>query len=340
MPISFIKKRCFCALLFAGTFLLFSKLHAKSLPSWYGHQEIVFPPEFYITAVGEGGDRTEAEIDAVAKLSLYFKTTADINNQLLRNYQDIDSDGDYDFSKKTKITERAKISSQAEFLGVQFAEGFVLDGKFTLLAYIDRAQVFDVYSQRIRTNCAVLESLMLVAEDYNNPVLGFEAARKAVPVADVTAELLKMARTVRKTDSADFDYADSLIQRANTALQLCRKNLVFRVEVENDYEGMIFRTVSDLLEDAGYALSAAEGICAIPVKVTASRVDNAAGIFLYCGIVVNVTDGNGETVFSYSRNFPKKGARTESFAYQRAYQAMVKELEATFVQEFSAKIKK
>jgi len=49
---------------------------------------------------------------------------------------------------------------------------------------------------------------------------------------------------------------------------------------------------------------------------------------------------NGETVFSYSRNFPKKGARTESFAYQRAYQAIVNELEATFINAFSAKIKK
>ena len=279
-------------------FLSFSALYAKSVPSWYGHQETLFPSEFYITAVGEGENRTEAEIDAVAKLSLYFRTTTDINNQLLKNYHEIDSDDSYDFSKKTKITERAKISSQAEFLGVQFAEGFVLDGKFTLLAYIERNQAFGVYSQRIKTNCAVLESLLLVAEEYSNPVLGVEAARKAVPVADITAELLKMARTVSRTDSADFDYADSLIQRAHTR------------------------------------------ICAIPVEVTARREDNATGIFLYCGIVVNVTGGNGETVFSYSRNFPKKGARTESFAYQRAYQAIANELEATFINEFSAKIKK
>lgn len=321
-------------------FLSFSALYAKSVPSWYGHQETLFPSEFYITAVGEGENRTEAEIDAVAKLSLYFRTTTDINNQLLKNYHEIDSDDGYDFSKKTKITERAKISSQAEFLGVQFAEGFVLDGKFTLLAYIERNQAFGVYSQRIKTNCAVLESLLLVAEEYSNPVLGVEAARKAVPVADITAELLKMARTVSKTESADFDYADTLIQRAHTALQICEKNLVFRVEVTNDWNGMIFRTLSDLLEDAGYSLSSVDGICAIPVEVTARREDNATGIFLYCGIVVNVTDGNGETVFSYSRNFPKKGARTESFAYQRAYQAIVNELEATFINEFSAKIKK
>ena len=33
----------------------------------------------------------------------------------------------------------------------------------------------------------VLESLLLVAEEYSNPVLGVEAARKAVPVADITA---------------------------------------------------------------------------------------------------------------------------------------------------------
>ncbi len=317
---------------------LAASVFAQKAPDWYLHQNVVYPSDRYITAVGEGSNRNQAENAALATMSLYFQTNTDVCNDLIKRYNEREGNNQYTFSKSTQITERAKITSQAEFFGVQFAQGFVVDGKFTTLAYIERDEAFAVYKQRIDINTNTLRSFLMVAEDFNNPIFGVEAAAEGLPVADLTEQLVKMARIVKKVDASYFREAESMCERIRTAYQVCKTNLIFQIDVDNDYEDMISRTISDLLEDNGYAVSTLNGVCTLPVKVTVEKDSLPAGIFLYCGIVINIATGTGDTVFSYSRNFPKKGAKTEQMAYRRAYQEIQKELESTFMQEFSQKV--
>ena len=57
--------------------LNFSHLFSQSkfkVPDWYEHKEVVYPSEFYISAIGEGITKEEAEIKAVSQISLFFNT--------------------------------------------------------------------------------------------------------------------------------------------------------------------------------------------------------------------------------------------------------------------------
>ena len=126
---------------------LAASVFAQKAPDWYLHQNVVYPSDRYITAVGEGSNRNQAENAALATMSLYFQTNTDVCNDLIKRYNEREGNNQYTFSKSTQITERAKITSQAEFFGVQFAQGFVVDGKFTTLAYIERDEAFAVYKQ-------------------------------------------------------------------------------------------------------------------------------------------------------------------------------------------------
>ena len=332
------KKFYFIFCLFVLPFFAFTA--ENRIPDWYEHKEIVYPSEFYISAIGEGLTKEEAEINAIAQISLYFNTTTAVSNELVKKYSEVESENYYDFYSSTQIQEKSNISSNAEFFGVQFDNYFYLDGKYYTLAYIERSSAFDVYNQRIKINTAKLENLLLVAEDYNNPILGIYAAEKGVVIAEVTSELLKMARIVKKVNDSYFLETENFIQRIYSALEICKQNLVFTLTVENDYEDMVYLTLSDLLENNGYNLSKTDGVCSVFVTVTVDKEENSAGIFLYCGISVEGKTGTGETFFSYSRSFPKKGAKQESFAYKRAFQEIQKELNETFIQEFNAKLKK
>lgn len=318
---------------------LFALEKAGKIPEWYEQQAVVYPPDFYITAVGEGKTREEAETAALATISLYFQTTTDVCNDLLKRYNETERGDSYSVFKDTQITEKARVTSQSEFFGVQFAQGFVVDKKFTTLAFIERASAFDVYNQRIKTNVTTLRSLLLIAEDYNNPIFGFEAASQGLPVVELTEQLVKMARLTKKVDSNYFAEAESLFERMKNAYQISKSNLIFKISVENDFENMILRTISDLLEDGGYSVSQTNGVCTLPVKVTVDKNQSSGGTFLYCGLIVNLATGTGEKIFSYSRNFRKKGAPTEQMAYRRAYQEIQKELQASFMPEFEEKIR-
>ena len=330
------RKIIFVLVCFLLSFSVFSA--EKKVPDWYEHKEVVYPGEFYISAIGEGITKEEAEIKAISQISLFFNTTSEVSNDLIKRYSE--SDGkNYEFSSSTQIQEKSKITSNAEFFGVQFDNGFYLDGKYYTLAYIERSAAFDVYNQRIKINTSILENLLLMAENYNNPILGIEAAEKGVPIADLTSELIKMARIVKKVNENYFLESEGYIQRIYSALEICKQNLVFTLTVKNDYEDMIYLTLSDLLENNGYSLSKTDGVCSIPVKISVDKEETPAGIFLYCGISIEGKTGTGQTFFSYSRTFPKKGAKQESFAYKRAFLEIQNELNQTFIQEFNAKVK-
>ena len=108
----------------------------------------------------------------------------------------------------------------------------------------------------------------------------------------------------------------------------------------NSSSGGFFTVLAEkVIENNGYVLSQTDGVCSIPVKIKVNKEETVAGIFLYCGISIEGKTGTGQSFFSYSRTFPKKGAKSESFAYIRAFQDIQKELENSFIQEFNAKIK-
>ena len=326
-------------LLFLIVSVAFAQNRAQKIPEWYEHQAVVYPPDFYITAVGEGKTREEAETAALSTISLYFQTTTDVCNDLLKRYNETERGDSYSVFKDTQITEKARVTSQSEFFGVQFAQGFVVDKKFTTLAFIERESAFEVYDQRIKMNVATLRSLLPIAENYNNPIFGFEVASQGIPVVELTEQFVKMARLTKKVDGGYFAEAESLFERMKNAYQISKANLIFKISVENDFEDMILRTLSDLLEGGGYSVSQTNGVCALPVKVTVDKNQSSGGTFLYCGLVVNLETGTGEKIFSYSRNFSKKGAPTEQMAYRRAYQAIQKELQDSFMAEFEQKIR-
>lgn len=326
------KKICFFITLICN-FLLF----AKNVPEWYEHREVIYPDGFYITAVGEGDSKLEAEISALSGISMYFNIQTEVTNELERTMKEVDGSS-YSFNKKTEMDERAKVSSQSEFFGVQFDECFFVDGKFTTIAYIERDSVFDVYYQRIKSATSKMQSLLLTAEDFNNPLSGLEAAEEAVPLADYVSELMKMARIVKKCDESFFMEENALVQRAYNSLEICRQNLTFHLIIKNDYEDMIYTTLSSLMESAGYSVSKYDGICSIPVNVSIEKTESSSAVFLYCGLNVKISDGTGRDFFSYSRTFPKKGGKTEQQAYNRAFQVMQEELKKSFIQEFSERL--
>ena len=336
MLTSYVYKKWFLLLLFL--FVSFSIFAAK-IPEWYEHKAVVYPEEFYITAIGEGNSKLEAELAALANISMYFNIKTDVVNVLERTMMELDGKN-YSFSKQTNIDESTRVNSSSEFFGVQFADSFFVDGKYTILAYIERDLAFDVYVQRIKDAAAKLEALLIIAEDYNNPISGLEAAEEAVPIANYVAELMKMARIVKKSTDTIFISTEALVQRSYIAKEICKESLVFQLIVENDYENMIYTTISDLLENEGYSLSSTNGTCTIPVLVSVEKEESVAGIFLYCNLLVKITDGTGNDFFSYSRSFPKKGGKTQRQAYNRAFQEIQAELNATFIEEFNARLKR
>ena len=305
---------------------------------WYLDRQSVYPHKYWITAEGRGENEEKAKENALENISLYFQTSTNVVIKAIENYNEASVANNKLVTGNKSLKKSTTITSTAEFFGVQFTTP-IYDDRTIILAYINRDDVFKVYEQRIRNNVDVLKALMTVAEDWNNPVYGIRAAEIAKPIIDLTAEEARMARLIKNVPDDYFTDVDDLVKRVNIALEFCKTHLVFKISVKNDYENMLKQALGDILEDAGYEVSDENGYLTIDAKVTSDVEKNDAGIFIYAGFAVTLKTHDGKDFFSYSRNMPKKGHKSESMAYKRAFQGIQTELESSFMEEFNAKLK-
>lgn len=305
-------------------------------PGWFSHKELLYPADQYISVVGEGGTEAEARDEAVAEIALFFKTTADICNELLRTYNESETSTTHSVANHTATIERARITSQTDFFGVQFTNSFAAAGRVYVLAFINRNDAFTRYESDIKQNVSVLQYLLSYAEDRRNAVIGYNCAKSAVSISALTAELIKNARAIKPADAARFSNAESLIERSYAALKMCRENLTFTIAVTGEWQSTVYTTLAQLLEARGYAVVAAEepATTTLSVQVTADERKTAAGIFLYSTISVVALATDNKPYFSYARTFDKKGALRQADAYRLTYAMICDELKRSFIAEF------
>lgn len=334
-------KKFFSAIFILSVLLLpaLAKSKSKSIekvPAWFEHKEVVYPSEIYVSAVGEGDSDAEAKISAVSQIALFFNTSAEVYNDLLKEYNEIESDKNYSNVEKTEITEMATIRSSAEFFGVQFSDCLSVKNRVYVCAFINREEAFKVYDSEIKQNTAVVQSLLKSAQNDANPVRAAKNAEKGVKIAEVMNELVKNARLLKSVSETYFSKAENLYEQAQKVLDSCRDRKVFSLVVENDWNNSIYSCLSKLLESEGLSVSGKlENQSVLTVVISTDESEKSAGFFLTCSLSIKASS-DGKSYFSYSRAFDKKGARTKNDAYRLTYKMIVGELEKSFLAEFKA----
>lgn len=324
------------ACVFAPTLAAAKTKTAAKVPAWAAHREVEYPSARYIVAEGEGATVKEAENHALSRISLFFNTTTEVSNDMLRQYNELDSGGAYSFSGRTGVVERAHVGSQAEFFGVRFAEPYAARGKSHALAYIDRDEAFRVYEADVAQNSALIESLLSVAESRSNPIAAYRCARSACGIAQFTENLVKNALIVRPKGSATLSAVAPLAERARAALPLCRSRCGFSVRVGNDRQGVVGASLSKALESMGYS-GADSGGFTVAAEISAELTGGGKNRFVAPTMTVGAVSEDGTRFFSWSRSIPKVGSRSEDDAYRRAYLALCREIESSFAEEFESR---
>ena len=234
---------------------------------------------------------------------------------------------------------QSKFDSNADFFGVKYTTPFWDGTETQILAYIEREPAFLVCKQKIDLNSKKLEDLLSIEEDLNNPFSAFEAAKEAIPIADETIPIIHAARLFKSVGSDYFSESIARIQRTYSAYLRASENRTVILFVDNDFNGIVYNEIAKLLEKENCTVSSADGLCKLLVNVEPNREDFPAGIFIHASLNAVLKNGKNETIFSYSRNFEKKGAKTEQLAYRLAFMEIQSELNSSFLEEFNKQTK-
>ena len=312
----------------------------NSGPKWFTDIESVYPSEKYISAIGEGTTLQEAQSNAISQISLYFDTDVTVNRELVNSYNEIQTNNSYFAEEIKQINEETSIRSQSKFFCVQFSSSSRIGGLFYTVAFIDKEKAYQTYKQNISYNTKQLEALIPFAEQTDNPFYCAPAIKKGIVIARYTSQLVKNIITIYPDANADYAKTEQLIKRMTNAYKNSRNTLSVNLEIERDWNGTVYRTLSTLLEQNGISITRTPVQCNMKASITPNRIENDAGIFLTCGIIVNVYNASAENIFSYTREFEREGAprEYEEVAWRKAYNTITDELNNSFLQEFNTRL--
>ena len=204
------------------------------VPAWFTNKEVAYPDSFYITALGEGESEASAKVNALSQISLYFNTSTEVSNELLRLYNE--SDGTkYSFSEQTQILQTAHISSETEFFCLEFTKPFVEKKQVYVLAYIEREKAFSVYREEIRQNSLAISGLHKIAQGEQNPLLALKAATRSVQIANLNSARIKNARIVKSIPDDYFFEENELYKKSYELLNQNKNNMIFSIQVDGDF---------------------------------------------------------------------------------------------------------
>ncbi|MDR3116161.1 MAG: hypothetical protein LBU25_11665 [Treponema sp.] len=303
-------------------------------PRWVRFREQEYPDSRFISAMGMGTGDEEAKNAAMKGLSLYFKSTVSVQQELLDRYNEVVSGSQKQAVKQTAMSNQVRIASQAEFLGAHFTSPWYNDQNrnWYVLAYINKQEAAELYQNRIATNLTMLETML---KETGDPLQQYQTFKRAASIAQcIEADILGLG----ELSDAGTEYRETLEYTRNIMAdsRTFRSKLRFSAAIEADPQGRIQRKLLDVLEKSGYVAVRNQGDYAITGEISCNEEHFPAGVFIHSGITLQLSSKAGDLLFSYTKNYERQGARNRDMAYTIAFREIEKDLEANFIHEFNA----
>jgi ribosomal protein S19E (S16A) len=282
--------------------------------------------------MGKGDE--EAKNAAMSGLALYFKSTVSVQQQMLDRYNEVVSGSQKKTEKETAMSNQVQIASQAEFLGAHFTAPWYNEQNrnWYVLAYINKQEAVELYQNRIATNLTMLEAMLTETKE---PLQQYQAFKRAASIAQyIEADILGLG----ELSDAATEHRETLEYTRNVMADSrnFRSQLRFSAAIEADRQGRIQRKLLDVLEKNGYVTVRNQGDYTITGEIFCDEETLPAGFFIHSGISLQLSNGDGKLLFSYTKNYDRQGSRNQEMAYNIAFREMEKDLEANFITEFNA----
>ena len=170
---------------------------ASSLPSWYLDPKSVYPDDQYLTAVGTGDSRRDAEQQAMAGLTQTFEARVSVDQRTRERYSEIMSTEGAASETEIQLLQNTRVQSGQTLLNVQFGEAAVDDsGRVHSIAYLERAPTAAVYGDLIGKNANQVQRYLQQADAASSALAEYAYLSAASVVARANEVLIDQLRII------------------------------------------------------------------------------------------------------------------------------------------------
>ena len=278
--------------------------HAKkrkdSKPEWLKNPKAVYSEQMYLSAIGEGDSRSDAENLAAGNLSRIFESNIKAEETVNQRYMELTKNNKTDFEEQTDITKIVNIKSQQTLFNIQFGESYTDDvGRVHAIAYLNRMKTAEIYENKINKNTDRIEYFMGIADKSADPILKYAAMSAASAVSSINESLLVQLTIIFPSalDMLDINYNhDQIVKDTNIAAA----NISCKIAIKNDEEKKITIMLEELINDLGFVLSD-DNVLTINGDILLEKTDLKRDLeFVRYELQINVTDNKNKVIVSMS----------------------------------------
>jgi len=308
-------------------------------PVWVDRPESVYNRTHFITAVGFGPGRYEAERDALARLVAVFGQSIQAELTTLVTYSETVRKGVTQMEENTAVQNAiVTLAHMDDLIGAELMD-FWHDTRNNIhyaIAVMEREKAAALYANRIYSNEQIIANLVDMNPDKRNSLEGFARFRLAATIADANhlyANVLAVVGNMHGINAALLmrgeDFRLAAVEVAS--------GIPIEIIVSGDPSGRLRSAFSSAITRIGFRVSAATARYALTIVYTVTPVVLAEqqNHFVRYQITAELQDSTqqGSALFTHSSITGRAGHLTLIEAQERALREVERRITADFEPE-------
>ncbi|GHU23634.1 hypothetical protein FACS1894172_02600 [Spirochaetia bacterium] len=298
---------------------------SKTPPAWINASQAVYSEANFVSAVGSGRTRADAEKDAIFKVAGFFGQSVQGEISMVSRYSQAVTNGVVTGISNDSTREAITISAQMDSLVGTEVRELWFDSKNTYyaVAVMEKSRAGAIYSDMITSNIRILDTLSNLSPAERVSLDGYAKYQVAAVIADANQIFMKILNLLGSRYNSTRHTMASLKTGAEyrLAAQAIVASIPIGVQVAGpDQSNRIKSAFEKALGDQGFRSGGINSRYVLRVSVQLSEVAYPSGTNKYARIELNsqLTDTTtNATLFPYTFN-DREGHVTLSEAENRA----------------------
>lgn len=308
-----------------------SSCSAQTSNNVYSSLENDYPESRYLSAIGEGDTRKDAEKNASAKLSLIFESNINVNQTLNEHYSEFSDDETSSLTYDAQTTKRTNIESNQKLLNIKYGKhGVDENGSNYVVAFINRSETASIYDEKIENNNSSILALKNNAEQYKTKIEKYAALNKASGLMNENIALMKQLSIISPYNPDFSDKISTYEKIYRTKGEVANSiKFVFANDTAEDVEN----TLKSILTSKGFKI-AKSGDFLITSSLNYEEVDLGRKENFYMWYMnIELKNAYEEIVFNFEKS-GREGGISKSAVYTKAKYSANKALKKNFIAGF------
>ncbi|MDP8268734.1 MAG: hypothetical protein P9L97_08410 [Candidatus Tenebribacter davisii] len=302
-----------------------AKKRKVSQPDWLKNPKSVYREQMYLSAIGEGDSRSDAENMAAGNLARIFESNIKAEETVNQRYMELTKNKKTDIEEQTNVLKNVNIKSQQTLFNIQYGESFTDDmGRVHTIAYLNRMKTAEIYESKINKNAEQINYFVGLAENSKDPILNYAAMSAASAVSSqneiLIGQLTIIFPTALEMLELNYDH-NEIIKNTSSAAA----NVSCKIDIKNDKEKKVTILLEELINDLGFVLNNDE-VLRIDGDILLEETDlNRDLEFIRYELQINVTNNKDNVIVSMSEK-GREGHVSAAEAKARAIRTLSKKI--------------